>query len=233
MDTRRLILSAPFTSKRIVSHGLIVFARDTKRFMITQRKHSIEFLLYLKGMYRVTHLPFLLCNLTQEEGSRVKDCFRTPGTFGRLYSSLGLDQKSYSYAFKRFQETRGVALELLENLDLSQNELQWTWPKGRQDSSDFSSLDCAKREFLEEVEIDLPEALFVSDNFLIDSVKTITRRTVEARYWIYVIPYEVPVKAPREHPEVATRLWGTADFCRSVVTNKHLFELAERSVQKI
>ena len=231
MDIRRFVIDAPFSNKSTISYGLIVFAKDTGRWAITQRKHSIEFILYVRGCYRVTHLPFLLCNITQQECDQILNCVLSENyfkEFEKLYYSLDMDSRSFSYSFQRFRETRELLPELLCNLDLSENQLQWTWPKGRLDVSDLCPLDCAKREFREEVEIELPEPLFMSSSYFIDTFKSVARRTIESRYWIYVIQREIPMTVPQNNPEVSNRLWADTEFCRSVLCNKQLFDFVIR-----
>lgn len=230
MDIRRLVIDSPFANKSIISYGLIVYAKDTNRWAITQRKHSIEFLLYVKGSYRLTHLPFLLCNITQTESRQLLKCIIGEENFKTLYYSLGFHHLGFILSFQKFQETKAILPELLSNLNLTENKLQWTWPKGRLDISDITILDCAKREFQEEVEIELPDPIFISSSYMVDTIKTIARRNVESRYWIYIIPNEIPMKSPKDNPEVSNRLWGDAEFCQSVIQNKTLFDIAKTLV---
>lgn len=231
MDIRRLVIDTPFSNRSTVSYGLIVYAKDTNRWAITQRKHSIEFLLYIKGCYRLTHLPFLLCHITQTESKHILKCVSNEKEFEALYYSLGFHPLGFSYSFQRFKETKEILPELLSNLSLSENKLQWTWPKGRLDISDLCPFDCAKREFEEEVEIFLPKPLFISSSYMIDTIKTITRRNIESRYWVYVIPNEIPMASPKNNPEVSNRLWADAEFCRSVLGNRLLFDLVKTLVE--
>lgn len=226
---RRLILDTPFMIRSTVSYGLIVYAKDTGRWAITQRKHSAEFLLFMRGLYRVTHLPFLLSCITKNEGDIIEKCLRQgPDVFKTVYlNDLELAPEGLSYALIRMAESRNVAVNLLSKLDLVKNTLSWTWPKGRLAYSTSSEretpFDCAKREFAEEVEIILPAPLFISDTHVSETIRTITGRNIESRYWIYVVPNEIPILPPQSHPEVADRMWVNTDKCRELMNRDDLF----------
>jgi hypothetical protein len=228
----RLVLNTPFSSRSTISYGLIVYAKDTKRWAIIQRKHSIEFLLFIRGLYRLTYLPLLLSQITEVEANIIRKCLdEGPSTFTKVYlEELDLDNKGLNYALIRMAESRDIAMKLLSRLDLSQNQLAWTWPKGRQSytgNSDTFDREtpflCAKREFTEEVEINLPPPLFISDSYLSTNFHSLTGRNVESRFWIYVIPNEIPIPPVEFHPEVSNRLWADAETCTKLIHNDTLF----------
>jgi len=224
---RRLVLDTPFSMKSTISYGLIVYAKDTGRWAIIQRKHSVEFLLFIRGLYRLTHLPLLLSCITIEEADVIKRCIvGGPDIFKHVFlTELELDISGLKYALLRLAESRNVVTNLLLKLDLSENKLKWTWPKGRlQVSSDRETpFACAKREFTEEVEIRLPSPLYISDTYVSESVRTITGRNIESRYWIYVIPNEISMTEPHSHPEVSARQWVSTDSCSELIQHDTLF----------
>lgn len=230
-NPHRLIVDMPFSSKRTISYGLIVYAENTKRWIIIQRKHSVEFLLFIKGFYRITHLTSLLSSITDFEKEYIVSCLDNPDTFfENLYlKELDLEQDGLSYAKLRFNESIPHILILLPLLNLSNNHLEWTWPKGRlqffQDNSTRETpFDCAKREFFEEVEIVLPPPIFISDTFISENLHTLTGRNIESRYWLYIIPDEIPISPPIDHPEVSNRQWVSTDDCYNLLKNTSLFQ---------
>jgi len=224
---RRLVLDTPFSTRSTISYGLILYAKDTQRWAIIQRKHSVEFLLFIRGLYRLTHLPLLLSCITQEEADVIKRSIHGgPSIFKQLFlKELELEESGLKYALIRMAESRNVVTNLLSKLDLSQNQLKWTWPKGRlQISSERETpFACAKREFTEEVELHLPSPLFISDTYVSESVRTITGRNIESRYWIYVIPNEISMIPPNGHPEVSNRQWVSTDTCIQLIQHDSLF----------
>jgi len=228
---RRLVLDTPFTTKSTISYGLIVYAKDTQRWAIVQRKHSVEFLLFIKGLYRLTHLPLLLSCITSEEADIIKRCINGgPSVFKEIFlRDLELESYTLNYAMIRIAESRNIVMNLLSKLDLSQNKLNWTWPKGRLQIPTDNPLSretpfaCAKREFTEEVEVTLPAPLFISDTYVSESIRTITGRNIESRYWIYVISNEVPMELPQNNPEVSNRQWVSTETCLELIQHNPLF----------
>ena len=218
-NKHRLILDTPFSTRSTISYGLIVFAKDTRRWAIIQRKHSVEFLLFMRGIYRLTYLPILLSCVTTNEALLIEECLKGgPDIFKDVYlNKLGLSIDGLSYALIRMAESRCIVINMLTKLDLLNNDLSWTWPKGRLhiSSNRETPFDCAKREFVEEVEINLPPPLFISDTYVSENIRTITGRNIESRYWIYIIPEEIPMTPPESHPEVANRIWVDIETCRS------------------
>ncbi len=236
----RLILSTPFSTRSTISYGLIVYAKDTKRWALVRRKHSIEFLLFIRGLYRITHLPLLLSGLTSKEANIIKDCLSSALTFNRVYlQELDLDPSGLSYAIIRLTESRNLVLNLLSKISISHNELKWTWPKGRliYTSSNNDEREtpfiCAQREFIEEVEFTLPPPLFVSDTYLSENILTVTGRNIESRYWIYIIPNEITMTIPNDHPEVSERCWVDSQVCGQLIHHDVLFKQINTLVTEI
>lgn len=243
-SNRRLIVSTPFSSKSIVSYGLIVHARDTQRWIIIQRKHSAELLLFLRGLYRVSHLPVLLSHITIDEAKIISDCLYDLTTFQKTFKEIFVDEDhytvDYNYAILRFTENQHLVRDLLLRIDVSKNELTWNWPKGRLISANTEDepnretpLACAKREFVEEVEAELPPPLYLSDGNLIEIFSTVSGRKIESRYWIYIIPHEITIIPPDNHPEVANRHWVTTEQCAILINNQELFRDALKHIQHL
>jgi hypothetical protein len=233
---RRIILDTPFSNRSTVSYGLIVYAKNSKRWILTQRKHSVEFLLFIKGLYRLTHLPLLLSSITAGEKYIIKRCIDSNSSiFTDIYlNELGLPSEDLVYASIRLTEVRPIISNLLNKLSIN-NSLAWTWPKGRihisyERETPFS---CAMREFIEEVEIKLPDPLMITDNYLSETVKTITGRQIEARYWIYVIEDEITIPAPLNHSEVSARIWVNTETCRKLIQHTDLFRQVVEIVSKV
>lgn len=223
----RLIIDTPFSNRTTISNGLIVYANDTKRFALIQRKHSAEFLLFVRGLYRISHLPILLSNITLQEANIINQCLiNGPEQFTQVFTEINMDVDGLEYGLIRMAESRNVVTKLLKKLDLSYNQLSWSWPKGRLNisSTKETPFECAKREFIEEVEINLPSPLYVSDTYINENIRTITGRNIESRYWIYVIPNEIPMSPPVSHPEVSNRNWFDLPTCRKLVNNNILFD---------
>lgn len=236
IEKRRLVIDTPFSNRSVISYGLIVYAKNTQTWALIQRKHSAEFLLYMRGLYRVTCLPLILSSIIKEEGDTIIECITDIDTFKRVYlEELELPLEGLDYALSRLQESRNITLELLSNRNLDNNSLKWTWPKGRLHYSNEKEIpfNCAKREFKEEVEIDLPPPLYISDTYVSETMRTIAGRDIESRYWIYIISEEIPMTIPKDHPEVSNRLWVSTEICNKLLRDNELFRQVVNMVNLI
>lgn len=220
-NLHRIIVSTPFNIRTIISYGLMVFAKDTKRWVIVRDKHTIEYVLLIKGCYRPTFIKLLLSKITVEESITIKNFLtNTIDVFVNLYlNDLNLEKNSLLYAVVRMAESRNNILKILDDLDISGNTLSWTWPKGRIQNYYFKETDfeCAIREFKEEVEIDLPPSILNSDNYIEEHITTLTGRKLESRFWIYVIPNELELHKPINHAEVCDRIWVDTETCFKLI----------------
>lgn len=232
MEIQRVIITNPFQTSNVISYGLKVFAQDTKRWVIVQSKHSVEFLLIFRGFYRKTFTKFLLSKITIEESLIIIKCLteKTDYFINKYLYELKLDSNGLLYALVRMAESRKDILNIISDLDLSMNILPWNWPKGRIKISWIkeSIFECAKREFFEEVEINLPAAVMISESYISEQITAITGRNFEFRYWIYVIKNEIELSPPKFNPEVINRLWVDTETCYKMipqsVSHKKIFD---------
>jgi len=230
----RLIISTPFLTRSTISYGLIVYAKNTKRWVLIQRKHSVEFLLIIKGLYRISYLPILLLCLTLNEFNMLKKCIDDKEYFKNIHELLQLDNIGYEYACIRIEENKILFKKLLNHTKINDNILSWNWPKGRlhyKKTTDFENtetimetpFDCAKREFIEEVEINLPPPIYLSENYINNNIKTINGRIIESRYWVYIIENEININPPINNPEVISRDWFDTDETKLLLNNDEFF----------
>jgi hypothetical protein len=278
--TNRLIISTPFFTKSTISYGLIVYSKNTKKWVLVQRKHSVEFLLFIKGLYRISYLPILINCITLNELDIIHKCINDPEYFKYIYNDiLQLDITSFDYALIRITENSEILTKLLNSIKINDNILSWNWPKGRlyfkqspglfgnsigiakqspvlfgnqveidkqsfglfgnstgiaKQSAEFTiedtssnvetPLECAKREFLEEVEITLPPPLYITENYITNIIRTINGRNIESRYWIYIINDEIPISPPDNNPEVISRDWFDTDTAQKLLNNDEFFD---------
>src|SRR5258708_23995684 len=126
----RIVLDAEFiTAKKIISYGLIVYALNSSKTIIVQRKHSIEFLLILSGEYRPSLLFYFLKYITKDELNIMHSlCNNDKKYFKKVFIDVGLQKKNYKYAYLRFTDCKNIILNYNHNLN---SNLEWTWPKGR------------------------------------------------------------------------------------------------------
>jgi len=229
--TNRLVLYSPFTPKSIISYGLIVFSKNTGRWLLVRRKHSVEFLTFIKGFYRLTYLPILLSLLTHEETLMIRDLINEKSFNDLYFSTLKLDSNNYRYALDRFLESKDIIMSII-NIVHSDNSLQWNWPRGRVSDNRENPFLCACREFVEEVEVPLPQPMYISKNYYSEIINTVTGRCIESRYWIYVIENEIYLNPVENHDEVSHRAWFTTEQCNNLLYFPNLLTTAISVITK-
>lgn len=224
MNKYRLIIDTSFPSKTIISYGLVIYSKNTKKIAIIQRQHTIEFLLIIKGTYRLAYLPLFVSKIVPEEAKVLRSIITDLSLLQDLFlNKLHLQPNDLNYSLLRLKQNKIFILKLLDKLDITKNKLPWTFPKGRLQITSTNTkelpLDCAKRESSEELEIILPEPLFVSNNYFTDVFKTTTGLIIESRYWLYIIPNEITLSQPLSHIEVSNRMWTDVETCQSLIGN--------------
>ena len=232
----RLIINTPFIERSIISYGLIVYAKQTQTWAVIQRKHSVEFLLYIRGSYKISQLPLLLSKITPEEKDMVLNCLSDINYCKNIFLNVvKMSKNDWEYASLRLTETSHIALLIIMACDVSKNELAWNWPKGRIhiSSKRETPMACARREFNEEVEVVLTQPLYISDKYISEILRTSSGRVIEARYWIYIIENEIAMPELHEHPEVSARRWVTTDECYNLINNKSLFSRIKNIIYQI
>lgn len=233
---KRLIVHQKNTCKKILSYGLIVFCTNTKKWLIIQRKHTADILLIMRGQYRLSQLPLLVKNITQGEAELLRKCI-DGGTevFSKIYlEEFELEKEGLEYGKLRMSDSIKHLSGLLLELDgeFCKNSLSWNWPKGRPQNYPEKELpfECAKREFFEEVEVQLPPSTYMSSSYINDPVNTITGKFLESRYWIYFVEDEFKITKPKNHHEIADRKWVSTRECKETICNPKLFEEVAKMV---
>ena len=205
-NIHRLIISSPYKNKTITSYGLIVYALDTKRTLLVKRKHTVSFLFIINGYYRDAYLYDYINNITDEESRKLKKCFKSKRYYKYLYKNIGNNVYYFEYSYKKFYKNLYLIENIYNNTIFTNVKLEWNWPKGKINNRE-TFLDCAKREFKEEIDCDLPEPFAISNEWLKDCFIAIGGKNIESKFIIYIINNEFEVKKPLFHPEVSNRKW--------------------------
>lgn len=140
----------------IISCGIICyrFNQDKKEleYLIVQRKHSIEFIDYVRGKYpnNQIQVEHLFENMTVNE----KYLLATE-SFDNLWNNIWLNKTNdnlrieYHNACKKFENNRNELNKLLKITKNKNGTLEWGFPKGRRERNETNYM-CAIREFVEE-----------------------------------------------------------------------------------
>jgi ADP-ribose pyrophosphatase YjhB (NUDIX family) len=222
----RIILDTPFYQKKIISYGLIVYALKTQKCILVQRKHSAEFVIILCGQYRKSISICLLKNITHYELTILKQLIDyDEHAFKSYLHHMGFNTTDLDYAYQRFTESKFIFNQFLKmNINLS-NQLKWTWPKGRINSDDDETgYMCALREFKEEVDIELPQPLYISPQYFnLNPIKTMNNKLIETRCWLYVIKDEIELLPCHQHKEVNKREWVLLNEAVQLTQNENIY----------
>lgn len=237
---RRLIINTPFTSKHTTNYGLIVYAADTKSWLLIQPTHTIEFMLFIRGIYRPTILPIYLGCITVKEAAIILSCLADESFFREVYlTKLSLSVDGLDYALTRLREAQTTVPILLRNLNLSDNIVNWEFPKGRLQYNNDSSLlyetplACVLRQFVTITETDLPQALFISGDYIAEKIKTANNRIIECRYWIYIVAKQFAISDTITNIDIIAKEWVDTEKCRHHTANNSLFQQVEDIVSNI
>jgi ADP-ribose pyrophosphatase YjhB (NUDIX family) len=139
-------------------------AMSSIKFLLVQRKHSLGYVDFLRGKYRIDNIDginFLFQHMNHEEINKIKS-----ESFDNLWKNLWNNdeeklnhiQKEYLTAKQKFETLQNSA-EIELNLDFYINNVEplykfneWGFPKGRKSKFE-NPKDCAIREFSEETNI--------------------------------------------------------------------------------
>lgn len=135
------------------------------RFLLIQRKHSIGFMDFIRGKYKLDNID-QINSLFQHMNNNEINSIKT-NTFDELWneiwnndqSRINTTKKEYQFAKSQFEK-----IKTCDNMDLDlefyiNNVVplykfnEWGFPKGRRDKNE-TSLECALREFTEETGLD-------------------------------------------------------------------------------
>lgn len=234
----RSIKKSPFTSHSLQSYGLITMARDTQRWLLVQRKHSIELVTIIKGSYNESDLDQMISNMTHEELFRL---VRSLGSYqeykdyvATIISGSKIKDRylllSYNKINNNVDKIRTYIIECIsghiDNIYQQDTfpDLEWSWVKGIKnkhcDTED--GIDTALREFREESGIDCHHT--ISSRTISYHHVSLYNVVYNTKCWVTIIDKEQDLPLPEESDnEVNSRGWYT----RSQVYRLIKEELAE------
>lgn len=128
----RVIVDSPFYEQISQTYGMLVYAVSTGRWLMIQRRHSMEILLLLKGNYARELVPSLVARLTSEEQEILRSALTSRESYiaaiHSIYQTSG--RRINEGAWLRMQEATPIILRSLERYAGQGQQLAWLWPKG-------------------------------------------------------------------------------------------------------
>ena len=208
----------PFVVEAPNSYGLIVYARDTRRWFMVKRRHSHYLILILRGCFVTANIPEFVAGLINDEAFHLSQCLESMEYLQQYIMETFQEEKTITLKliWGRFQECKAIFQSCLSLRDANINDNEWGWVKGRQISIPSkkyleSGQDAAFREFEEESGINL----LTSAKNLIISTKTFQfsmtgnfGRNYTSHFWICLIDHEIhPPAEFKDYIEVSERAW--------------------------
>jgi ADP-ribose pyrophosphatase YjhB (NUDIX family) len=162
-----------FNFSRLSNINQIDFFYDKIKFLLVQRKHSLNYIEFIRGLYDNNDMD-KLCNMFELMSNNEIITIKKH-TFDYLWTKLWdktakkrIYQKEYQSSKNKFNELKTSGkLHILTSIKSNYDSPEWEIPKGRKNNNE-SNIDCAKREFTEETNIDTYDLLNINpiiDNF--------------------------------------------------------------------
>ena len=144
------------------------------RFLIVQRRHSIGFMDFLRGRYKIDNVD-QINSLFQHMNKNEIELIKTK-SFDELWCEMwNNDQhrinnlkKDFNMAKTQFEKLKngdGIDLDLnffINNINPLYKFNEWGFPKGRKDRNE-TPIDCALREFKEETGMDVSKIKLINN----------------------------------------------------------------------
>lgn len=174
-----------------------------------------------------------MSDMTTAEADIVARCLVDDEYFTHIYctelkcSSTGLQQ-----ARERLHNFKDIFTSLLNNIKFNKF-LAWGFPKGKLHCMEETPFDCAIREFKEEVEVDLPEPLYISNNYITERTNAINGNIIDSHYWLYIIQDEMCIDNVVYHEEISSRVWVDTSTCKLLGLNNSILLALEELVSTL
>lgn len=221
---RIVTVSAPCVSKITISYGLIVFCSKTKRTVLVRRKHSISYLMIMNGFYRESYLWEYIPGLTKQESEIIRKCLKSKRYFDFAYKKIGCWNK-LDYCKNKFYKYKDLINTIHIKFKYSHRDLQWYWPKGKLSSPNENHYECARREFIEEVESELPNPIYVSPNWIGTFFLVKGGKRIETNFLLYIIDDEFVISRKNiSNGEVSDRDWFDLENCKKIIGDDCFFD---------
>lgn len=212
----------------ITSYGILLFYKASDgelRYLLSQRRDTIEYTDYIKGKYLYTHLQKYFSLMTQEERDRL-----VTYNFDDLWGDLWVDHENRLYREMKdrskikFSANIPTMKRILGNTKSKTIEPGWGFPKGKRNGNE-DLVACALREFCEETNLILDYSHLVSMTPAIEIFKGSNDKMYKTVYYIAQVPEEImPPRIPVDgirtdtiSEEVYRLRWLTVDKATSLL----------------
>lgn len=137
--------------KKKTSFGVILYKKEQSSisYLICQKRFTDQYITFIRGKYNKYKLYEILSLMTKREQENIKMY-----DFDTLWRDTFLDFKGYGQARFKFNLVKMHIDKLCSICPPRVEHPKWEFPKGRRNKKE-NMIDCAKREFKEEIGEDL------------------------------------------------------------------------------
>jgi 8-oxo-dGTP pyrophosphatase MutT (NUDIX family) len=188
-------LNKPYTPHPITSYGIILTCKKTGRFLISQRRDTIEYTEFIRGKVSKSLYKVYFSQMTKTERSRL-----TTYTFSQLWDDLWVNHSNriyrdmYATAKAKFDENKLQLPKLLEAYPSDVLQPIWGFPKGKLNFSTEKHEKAAMREFIEETNIDIDYRNLLDIPAVTETFLGTNGKTYSTTYLVSSVDSEVPIK---------------------------------------
>lgn len=144
-----------YNYKRLYNLSKINFYKDKIKFLLIERKHSLNYIEFIRGLYKIDDndkLIKMFSLMSKTEHNMIRN-----NNFTKLWNNLWGKTARKAIYMKEFKESKNKfetlqknkTIEMLLTRDTIYSTPEWEIPKGRKNNGE-TNIECAKREFYEE-----------------------------------------------------------------------------------
>ena len=188
--TKKYIEIDKFNFEHLVNLDKLNFYKDKIKFLMIRRKHSLNYIEFIRGRYNKTDIKKLtkMFELMSPEEINSIDNLDFSTLWNNLWkktSNHKIYQKEYQKSSKSFEYLKNTnILSNLIKIKPKYNTPEWGFPKGRRNSFE-KNMECAMREFNEETYMETDDYIILNNIFSIQE-NYIGTNNIEYRHIYYL-----------------------------------------------
>lgn len=161
-----------FNFENLSNISNINFLKDKIKFLLIRRKHSLNYIEFVRGRYNINNLKKLV-NIFELMSPDEMENIKTKN-FDYIWNNLWKKTSNYKQYKKEYNKSKKLFNTLISNNILDKlleikpiyNEPEWGFPKGKRNTFEKNKA-CAIREFYEETKMEK------NDYFILNNLDTI------------------------------------------------------------
>jgi 8-oxo-dGTP pyrophosphatase MutT (NUDIX family) len=157
--TKKYLKIDDFNFENLSNISNINFLKDKIKFLLVRRKHSLNYIEFIRGSYETKDLKKLVNMFELMSPEEIKNI--EIKNFDHIWNNLWKKTSKYKQYKKEYNKSKKLFNSLIKSKLLDKlieikpiyEEPEWGLPKGRRNNYE-KNIDCAMREFYEETHIE-------------------------------------------------------------------------------